>query len=201
MAGKKINPTLKMVLEFGPIVLFFIGYMKFKDEIFLISGNEYKGFIVVTAAFVPMMILSSVALWKLTGHLSKMQVLTLVLVILFGGMSVWFNDERFFKIKPTMIYLLFGGLLGFGLLRGRSYLKVVMEEVMPLQDEGWMMLTRRLCVFLFALAVANELIWRTQTTETWVYFKTFGLSIAMFGFFMTQGGIFQKYGIEDEEGA
>ena len=201
MAGKKINPTLKMVLEFGPIVLFFLGYLKFKDEIFLIGGNDYKGFIVVTAAFIPLMVISSLALWKLTGHISKMQILTLVLVILFGGMSVWFNDERFFKMKPTMIYLLFGGLLGFGLLRGRSYLKVVMEEMMPLQDEGWMMLTRRMCFFLLSLAVANELIWRTQSTETWVYFKTFGLSIAMFGFFMTQAGLFQKYGIEDEEEA
>ncbi|KIC20327.1 inner membrane-spanning protein YciB [Leisingera sp. ANG-Vp] len=200
MAVKKINPTLKMVLEFGPIVLFFIGYLKLKDEIFLIGGSEYKGFIVITAAFIPLMIASTLALWKLTGHLSKMQFATLVMVVLFGGMSVWFNDDRFIKMKPTMLYVLFGGLLGLGLLRGQSWLKVVMEEVMPLEQEGWMILTRRLCAFFFGLAVANEVIWRTQSTDIWVYFKTFGLPVAMFAFFMFQGQLFQKYGVEEETG-
>ncbi|AHD00281.1 inner membrane-spanning protein YciB [Leisingera methylohalidivorans] len=199
MAGKKINPTLKMLLELGPIVLFFIGYLKLKDEVFLIGGNEYKGFIVITAAFIPLMAASTLALWKLTGHLSRMQFATLILVVLFGGMSVWFNDDRFIKMKPTMLYLLFGGLLGIGLMRGQSWLKVVMEEVMPLQQQGWMILTRRLCAFFFGLAVANELIWRTQSTDTWVYFKTFGLPVAMFAFFMLQGQLFQKYGAEEEE--
>ena len=198
MAAKKINPTLKMVLEFGPIVLFFIGYLKLKDEIFLIGGSEYKGFIVITAAFIPLMIASTLALWKLTGHLSKMQFATLVMVVLFGGMSVWFNDDRFIKMKPTMLYVLFGGLLGLGLLRGQSWLKVVMEEVMPLEQEGWMILTRRLCAFFFGLAVANEVIWRTQSTDIWVYFKTFGLPVAMFAFFMFQGQLFQKYAVEEE---
>ncbi|MDE4142099.1 MULTISPECIES: inner membrane-spanning protein YciB [Rhodobacterales] len=199
MAGKKINPILKMVLEFGPIVLFFIGYLKLKDEIFLIGGEEYKGFILVTAAFVPLMMMSTAALWKLTGHLSKMQLATLVLVVLFGGLSVWFNDERFFKMKPTMIYLLFGGLLAVGLMRGESWLKVVMEEVMPMEEAGWMILTRRICGFFLGLAVANEVIWRFFTTDTWVYFKTFGLPVAMFLFFMTQGPLLQKYGLEDDE--
>lgn len=199
MAGKKINPILKMVLEFGPIVLFFIGYLKLKDEIFLVGGEEYKGFILVTAAFVPLMMMSTAALWKLTGHLSKMQLATLVLVVLFGGLSVWFNDERFFKMKPTMIYLLFGGLLAVGLMRGESWLKVVMEEVMPMEEAGWMILTRRICGFFLGLAVANEVIWRFFTTDTWVYFKTFGLPVAMFLFFMTQGPLLQKYGLEDDE--
>ena len=199
MAGKKINPILKMVLEFGPIVLFFIGYLKPKDEIFLIGGEEYKGFILVTAAFVPLMMMSTAALWKLTGHLSKMQLATLVLVVLFGGLSVWFNDERVFKMKPTMIYLLVGGLLAVGLMRGESWLKVVMEEVMPMEEAGWMILTRRICGFFLGLAVANEVIWRFFTTDTWVYFKTFGLPVAMFAFFMLQGQLFQKYGAEEEE--
>ncbi|MBE1297056.1 inner membrane-spanning protein YciB [Phycobacter azelaicus] len=199
MAGKKINPMLKMGLEFGPIILFFIGYLKLKEETFLIGGQDYAGFILVTAAFVPLMMLSTAALWRLTGHLSKMQLATLVLVVLFGGLSVWFNDERFFKMKPTMIYLLFGGLLAVGLMRGQSWLKVVMEEVMPMEEEGWMILTRRICAFFLGLAVANEVIWRFLSTDTWVYFKTFGLPVAMFLFFMTQGGVLQKYGIEEED--
>ncbi|MEP2717581.1 inner membrane-spanning protein YciB [Pseudophaeobacter sp.] len=200
-AAKKINPTLKMVLELGPVVLFFIGYIKLREEVFLIAGQEYQGFIIVTAAFIPLMILSTLLLWKLTGHLSKMQVATLVLVIFMGGLSVWLNDERFFKMKPTLIYLLFGGALGVGLLRGQSYLKLVMEEMMPLEHEGWMILTRRICLFFLGLALINEVIWRTQSTDIWVYFKTFGLPVAMFGFFMLQGKVFQEHGLPDEDEA
>ncbi|SCZ53597.1 inner membrane-spanning protein YciB [Epibacterium ulvae] len=199
MSDQKSKSMLKPLLEFGPVVLFFVAYLKLKDEVFQIAGTEYSGFILVTAGFVPLMVISTLALWKLTGHLSKMQIATLVLVVVFGGLSIWFNDERFFKMKPTMIYLLFGGILGVGLMRGQSYLKVVMEEALPMQQEGWMILTRRLCLFFFGLAVLNEAIWRTQSEETWVYFKTFGLTAAMFAFFMAQSRVFQTYGIEKEE--
>lgn len=197
--AKKINPMLKMALELGPVIVFFAAYLKLREETFLIGGTPYDGFIVVTAGFIPLMMLSTGILWKLTGHLSKMQIATLVLVVLFGGLSVWLNDDRFFKMKPTMIYLLFGGALGVGLLRGQSYLKYVMEEMLPLKQEGWMILTRRLTGFFILLAVLNEVIWRTQSTDTWVYFKTFGLSAAIFVFFMTQGSIFQKYALEEKK--
>ncbi|MBR9842686.1 MAG: septation protein IspZ [Rhodobacteraceae bacterium] len=194
----KINPLLKMGLELGPIVAFFVAYLKLREETFLIGGTEYEGFILVTAGFVPLMILSTGILWRLTGHLSKMQVATLVLVVIFGGLSVWLNDDRFFKMKPTMIYLLFGGALGVGLMRGQSYLRYVMEEMVPMTHEGWMILTKRLTAFFLGLAVLNEVIWRTQSTDTWVYFKTFGLTAAVFVFFMTQGGVLQKYATDEE---
>lgn len=199
MAGKKINPTMKAALEFGPIVLFFIGYLKLREQTFNFGGTDYDGFIIVTAAFVPLLAITTFILWRLTGHVSRMQIATLVLVTIFGGLSVWFNDDRFFKMKPTMIYLLFGGVLGFGLLRGQSYLKYVMEEMLPLQDEGWMILTKRLTAFFLGLAVLNEIIWRTQSTDTWVYFKTFGLSAAVFVFFMTQTGVFSRYSLEEDK--
>lgn len=199
MAGKTINPMLKSALEFGPIILFFIGYLRLRDQVFTIGGTDYDGFIIVTAAFVPLLALTTFILWRLTGHLSKMQLATVVLVAVFGGLSVWLNDDRFFKMKPTMIYVLFGGILGVGLLQGKSYLKFVMEEALPLQDEGWMILTRRLTAFFIGLAVLNEVIWRTQSTDTWVYFKTFGLTAAVFVFFMTQAGVFTKYGIQEDE--
>ncbi|MDA5558088.1 inner membrane-spanning protein YciB [Shimia sp. MMG029] len=198
MPEKKINPVLKMVLEMGPIVAFFVAYLRMRDQTFTVGGTQYDGFILATAGFIPLLTLTTVILWRLTGKISKMQIATLVLVVVFGGLSVWLNDERFFKIKPTMIYLLFGGILGFGLLRGQSYLKVVMEEMMPLKEEGWMLLTKRLTYFFFGLAALNEIIWRTQTTDTWVYFKTFGLTAAVFVFFMTQGKIFQDYAIEED---
>ena len=199
MVEKKLHPGVKLALELGPIALFFAGYVMLKDEVFTIGGAEYGGFIVVTALFIPLMVLTTGILWALTGKLSKMQIATVVLVILFGGLSVWLNDERFFKMKPTMIYILFGGVLGIGLLRGQSYLRVVMEEALPMQAEGWMILTKRLMLFFFALAVANEAVWRLMSTEAWVNFKTFGLTAALFLFFMTQGGLLSRYGIEDEK--
>lgn len=199
MAEKKLHPGVKLALELGPIALFFAGYLKLKDQVFSIAGTDYEGFIVITALFIPVMVVTTGLLWWLTGKLSKMQVATVLLVVLFGGLSVWLNDERFFKMKPTMIYLLFGGALGVGLLRGQSYLKLVMEEALPLQAEGWMILTRRLCAFFFGLAVANEVVWRTMSTEAWVNFKTFGLTAALFLFFMTQGGVLSRHVVENDK--
>lgn len=197
--GRKINKALKAALEFGPILLFFVGYMKLKDQTFHIMGGSYQGFLVMTALFIPLMVLTTGLLWGLTGKLSKMQIATVVLVVVFGGLSVWLQDERFFKMKPTMIYLLFGATLGFGLLRGQSYLRLVMEEALPLRPEGWMILTRRICGFFFALAIANEAIWRLMSTDAWVNFKTFGLPVAMFAFFMTQGSLLSRYAIPADE--
>ncbi len=200
MSEQKTNPMIKTVLEFGPILAFFVAYLWLKDDVFTIGGRDYDGFIVVTAGFIPVFLLAMGALWALTGHLSKMQVVTAVLIVVFGGMSVWFNDPRFFKMKPTIIYLLFGGVLGFGLMRGQSYMQSLMDGVMPLTDEGWMILTKRICYFFLGLAVLNEIVWRSMSEETWVYFKTFGLTAAIFLFFMTQGALFRDYSTDQGEG-
>ncbi|WP_372605546.1 inner membrane-spanning protein YciB, partial [Actibacterium sp.] len=146
-------------------------------------------------------LLTTFLMWRLSGHVGKMQIATAVLVVIFGGLTVWLNDDRFFKMKPTMIYSLFAGTLGFGLLRGKSYLQYVMEEMMPLRPEGWRILTRRLMLFFIALAIANEVIWRTMSTDMWVNFKTFGLTIAVFAFFMTQGKLLQTYALDDQDKA
>jgi len=196
---KKINTWLKLALELGPVILFFVAYGRLKDQTFLIGGTEYGGFIIVTACFIPLLLLSTGILWKLTGHLSRMQVVTAILVIVFGGLSVYFNDERFFKMKPTIIYLFFGGTLWLGLVQGRSYLQYVMEEAMPLQEEGWMILTRRLATFFIVLAILNEVVWRGFSTDIWVSFKTFGLTAAVFVFFMTQGSLFTKYAVQAKD--
>jgi len=196
---KKVNPFVKLLLELGPIVVFFIAYGKMKDQTFAYNGTDYNGFIVVTALFVPLLALTTFILYRLTGKLSAMQIMTLVIVVVFGGLSVWFNDERFFKMKPTMIYLLFAGMLGFGLMRGQSYLQLVMGEAMPLKHEGWMILTKRITLFFLVLAVTNEVVWRTMSTDAWVNFKVFGLTAAVFAFFMTQGKLMQKYAVEEDE--
>ena len=196
MTNDKLPKWVKPLLEFGPIAAFFFAYMQMKEAVYTIGGNEYQGFIVVTALFVPLLLICTAILWKLTGKISPMQIMTVILVTVFGGLTVWLNDARFIKIKPTIIYLIFGGLLGIGLLRGQSYLRVVMQEALPMQDVGWMILTRRVMVFFFGLAVLNEAVWRCFSTEIWVYFKTFGLTAALFAFFMMQGSLLTKYGIQ-----
>lgn len=198
MTEKPHPAWIKPALELGPVALFFIAYLWLKDSVFTIGGAEYTGFIMVTAGFVPLIVMSTIALWRITGRLSPMQIMTAVLVVGFGGLSVWLNDPRFFKMKPTMIYLLFSGVLGFGLLRGRSYLALVMEGKIPLTHEGWMILTRRLALFFAALAVLNEAIWRTQPESTWVTFKTFGLTAAIFVFFIAQSGLLKKHSSDED---
>lgn len=199
MTTRTSPPWAKPALEYGPILAFFAAYLLLKDDQFTIGGRDYDGFILVTAGFVPLMLFCTGLLWRITGKLSKMQLVTVVLIVIFGGLTVWLNDDRFFKMKPTLIYLLFGGVLGFGLLRGQSWLRAVMEEVLPLDDAGWMKLTRRLTAFFLGLAVLNEIVWRTQSTETWVYFKTFGLTAAVFLFFMTQGRLFSDHALEKDD--
>ena len=195
MSDDTLPKWVKPLLEFGPIVAFFFAYMRMKETVYTIGSNDYQGFIVVTALFVPLLLVCTGILWKLTGKISPMQIMTVILVTAFGGMTVWLNDDRFIKMKPTLIYLIFGGLLSIGLLRGQSYLRVVMQEALPMQDAGWMILTRRVAAFFFGLAVLNEVIWRGFSTEIWVYFKTFGLTVALFAFFMMQGTLLAKYAV------
>ena len=196
MSDDTLPKWVKPLLEFGPIVAFFFAYMRMKETVYTIGSNDYQGFIVVTALFVPLLLVCTGILWKLTGKISPMQIMTVILVTAFGGMTVWLNDDRFIKMKPTLIYLIFGGLLSIGLLRGKSYLRVVMQEALPMQDAGWMILTRRVAAFFFGLAVLNEVIWRGFSTEIWVYFKTFGLTAALFAFFMMQGRLLAKYALQ-----
>ena len=197
MAERQVPGWLKTALELGPVVLFFLAYLRLRDETFTLGGTEYSGFIVVTAAFIPLILLSTGILWALTGKLSQMQVVTAILVTVFGGLSVWLNDERFFKMKPTLIYLLFAGVLAFGLWRGRSYLSMVLSEAMPLDAEGWMILTRRMMWFFLAMAATNEVVWRTMSTDAWVNFKTFGLPLAMFAFIFSQIATIKAHTPED----
>ncbi len=197
-AQKKINTWVKLSLELGPIILFFAGYSRIKDQQFEIFGNTYAGFIVATALFIPLILISTGVLWKLTGKLSRMQLMTAILVVVFGGLGIWFNDDSFFKMKPTILYVMFAGTLAYGLLRGESYLQYVMDDAVPLQQEGWMIFTKRLAIFFALLAITNELIWRNMSTDAWVNFKTFGLTSVMFVFFMSQMKLFNKYAVDEK---
>lgn len=199
MAEKKINPVLKQVLELGPTILFFAIYMWIKDETYLIAGTEYSGFIIAALVFVPILLAGIGALWVLTGELSRLQVFTGFVVIFFGGLTAWFNDERFFKMKTTLVYGTFALLLIIGLLRGKSWLQWVLGAALPMQPEGWMILTRRLAAMFTLLAVANEFIWRTQSNETWVWLETFAFPAVLFVFLMGQMMLLNRYLIEPQD--
>lgn len=198
MAERKINPILKQALELGPTILFFLLYMRIKDDSYSFAGTEYSGFIVAALILVPLLLASTLTLWLLTGTISRMQIFVAVMVIFFGGLTAWFNDERFFKMKTTIVYGTFAMILGIGLLRGTSLLQWVMAEALPMKPEGWMILTRRLAVMFAALAVANEIIWRTQSTELWVKLETFAMPAALFLFLMGNFMALQRYMIDPE---
>ena len=198
-SARQINPILKQVLELGPPVIFFLIYLRIRDNTYVLGGTEYSGFIVATLIFVPIMLVAMAVLWALTGQLSRMQIFTAFMVIFFGGLTAWFNDERFFKMKTSIVYGVFAVLLGIGLARGQSWLAFVLKDALPMQDEGWMILTRRLCGMFAALAIVNEVIWRTMSTDTWVKIETFAFPIALVAFLFWQISALQSYLIEDED--
>ena len=195
---KTINPILKQVLELGPLVLFFAGFFLLKADTYTVAGHVFDRFILLTALFVPLTIIATGALWLLTGSLSRMQVFTLVLVVLMGGLSVWLNDERYIKMKPTALYLGFAAILLFGLWRGQSYLSSLLGSVLPMQPAGWLILTKRFAYFFLGLALVNELVWRNLSTGTWLSFKLFGVTGAMFVFLLAQHKVFSTYMIEED---
>lgn len=196
---KPVKPWLKAALELGPLLLFFAVFMRFRDQKVMLGGTEYSGFIVATLVFVPVLVAATLALWRLTGRLAPMQVATLVLVVVFGGLSVWLNDPRFFKIKVTLIYLIFAAALGLSLALRRNWLQLVMSEALPMRAEGWRILTIRLVLLFLGLALANEIVWRTQSETTWVNFKTFGLPAIMVGFFVLNARLFERYALPKDE--
>ncbi len=197
MAERKVDPVLKQALELGPTIVFFGIYIWLRDETFTIAGTEYSGFIVAALIFVPILLAAMGALWWLTGTLSRMQMFTAFMVIFFGALTAWFNDERFFKMKTTLVYGAMAALLAFGLWRGQSYLKWVMAAMLPMRDEGWMILTRRVAMIFGGLAVANEVIWRNFSTDTWVKLETFVFPVVLIAALMAQIVALQKHLIEE----
>ncbi|MDQ7775418.1 inner membrane-spanning protein YciB [Paracoccus aminovorans] len=197
--ARKINPWLKAALEFGPLILFFLVFSRFRDHVVSFGGRDYSGFILATLVFIPVLVASTLVLWRLTGKLAPMQIATLALVVVFGGLSVWLNDPKFFKMKPTLIYLLFAGLLGISLALGRNWLQLVMSEALPMRAEGWRILTIRMVALFLGLALANELVWRLMSETAWVNFKTFGLPAIMVAFFVLNARLFERYALPGDQ--
>ena len=199
MAEVKQNSAVKVLLEFGPIIVFFVAY-KYAPLPDLFEGDEsLERIIFATKVFIPAILATVLIGYLQTKTVAKMPLFTAIIVLVFGGLTIWLRDETFIKMKPTIIYIVFASLLGIGLLRDRSYLKSLMAVALPMEDDGWLILTKRFALFFIALAIANEFIWRSFTTDVWVSFKTFGLPIATFIFFFAQAKLIQKYRLEDED--
>jgi len=197
MSDRKNTQSLEFALEYGPLLLFFLGVVLLKGQTFMLLGEERSGFILMSVLLVPLLALSTFALWRLTGVVSVMQIVTLVLVTTLAGMGFWLNDPRFLKVKPTIVYLLFAAILGFGLLRGRSYLQLVMGKNLKMTDAGWLILTKRFALVFVGMAVANEVVWRSFSDSTWAAYKVFGTLVIMFAFIMTQAKLFETYADKD----
>jgi intracellular septation protein len=198
MPSRHINPILKIVLEVGPIAVFFLAY-RFAPvpDGLSATDRQLEQILFSTKIFVPTILLSLLTSWLLAGRLPKMAVITAAVVTIFGGLTLVLRDDTFVKMKPTILYALFAGILAFGLLRGQSYLRYLMDELIPMREEGWMKFTVRFVVFYLALAVLNEVVWRRFGTDTWVDFRTFVLPAANFLFIMAQVPLFQRYGLAE----
>jgi intracellular septation protein len=205
-AKKQLNPLLKLVLEMGPLILFFFAnarpalFMPFVGPLLPeAASGEKAGIFVATAVFMVAILASLAVSYALTRHLPVMAMVTAVIVVVFGGLTLALQDDTFIKMKPTIIYLLFGGLLLGGLAFNKPLLAIVFDSVFDLNDEGWRKLTLRWAVFFLGLAVLNEIVWRTQTTDFWVSFKVFGVVPLTFVFAALQYPLLQKYATTREE--
>ena len=197
---KQLNPLLKLVLEMGPLILFFFAnarpalFMPFVGPLLpAAASGEKAGIFVATAVFMVAILLSLAVSYALTRHLPVMAMVTAVIVVAFGGLTLALQDDTFIKMKPTIIYLLFGGLLLGGLVFNKPLLAIVFDSVFDLTDEGWRRLTLRWAIFLLALAMLNEIVWRTHTTDFWVSFKVFGVVPLTFLFGAAQYPLITRY--------
>ena len=184
-AQTKLHPGLKIALDLGPLVLFF-------------AANSRFGIFAATAAFMVAVLAALAVSYALTRRLPIMPMVTAVIVLVFGGLTLILHDELFIKLKPTIIYVLFGGTLLAGLALGKPFLSILFDKMFHLTAEGWRKLTWRWSLFFFALAIANEIVWRTQTTDFWVSFKLFGVVPLTFVFGALQMPLINKYSADKE---
>jgi intracellular septation protein len=178
-------PLLKLVLELGPLVIFFV------------ANNRYEIF-TATGAFMVATVISLVASRLILKRIPIMPLVTGAFVLVFGTLTLYLQDDVFIKMKPTIVNILFATALGGGLYFGRSLMKMLLGDVIHLQDQGWRILTTRWVWFFLALAVLNEIVWRNFSTDSWVAFKTFGIMPLTFLFMMAQIGLLQKYQIAED---
>ena len=197
----KLHPGLKLALDLGPLLLFFLANTRPALFAPLLSpflppellAGPHAGIFTATAAFIPAVLLALAISYAMTRHLPVMPMVTAIIVVVFGGATLILQDELFIKLKPTIIYVLFAAVLFGGIVFGKNLLAMVFDQMFHLTAEGWRKLTIRWATFFLVLAVLNEIVWRTQSTDTWVTFKVFGVMPLTFVFAMLQMPLLKKY--------
>jgi intracellular septation protein len=177
------HPLFKLATELGPLLVFFVANAKFH-------------LFVATGAFMVAIVAAMIASFVVTRHVPVMALVTGAIVIVFGTLTLALHDETFIKVKPTIIYGLFAATLGGGLLFGRSFIAIMFDQMFNLTPQGWRLLTFRWALFFFAMALLNEAIWRTQSTDFWVNFKVFGVTPLTMIFAVTQMPLIKRYHLE-----
>jgi intracellular septation protein len=173
----------KLATELGPLMIFFIANAKFN-------------LFVATGAFMVAVIAAMIASYVVTRHVPIMAIVTAVVVIVFGTLTLVLHDETFIKLKPTIVYTLFAATLGGGLLFGRSFIAIMFDQMFNLTPQGWRTLTLRWALWFLAIAALNEIIWRTQSTDFWVAFKAFGMVPLTMLFAVTQMPLIKRHHLE-----
>jgi intracellular septation protein len=206
--ARHINPGLKFVLEMGPLLVFFFGTWRGERliETFPVLAGLGKPLLVATALFMVATVVSLAISWMLARTIPLMPLVSGVVVLVFGSLSIWLQNDMFIKMKPTIIYALFGAVLLGGLAFGRSLLGYVLDSAFHLDAEGWRKLSFRWALFFLFCAVLNEVLWRglaaiyppEQADEYWAAFKLFGFSVLTFLFILTQMPLISRHSLEEQ---
>ncbi len=181
------NPWAKLAIELGPLLVFFFANARF-------------GIFAATAAFMAAITVSLGLSWWLVRKVPTMPLVTAIFVLVFGGLTLWLQDELFIKLKPTVVNGLFAAILFGGLVVGRPLLKPLLDTVLPLDAEGWRKLTWRWAWYFVVLAGLNELVWRSFPTDVWVDFKVFGIMPLTVAFSLAQVPLIRRHALPEAEG-
>lgn len=191
----RLPPLVKLALELGPLVVFFVGNA-YSDRF---GVAEDKRIFVATGAFIVATAVALAVHFVLVRRLPIMPLVSGVVVLVFGGLTLALQDETFIKLKPTIVNTMFGIVLLGGLYFRKPLLAIVLDSMFALTEEGWRKLTFRWALYFFVLAILNEIVWRTQTTDVWVKFKVFGIMPLTLVFALAQMPLLMRHELKPSE--
>ena len=192
-ASKKDPSWLKPTVDYGPIIIFFVVYLLSSN------GKDNQQLLSATAAIMIATVIALIISLIVAKRVPMVPLITAGIVGVFGGLTLWFKDDTFIKMKPTIVEALFSLILFGGLLFKKSLLKILLGSAWKMDDLGWHKLTLRFAFFFASMAILNEIVWRTQSTDFWVNFKVFGLMALTLVFAVTQAPLIQKHALSDKE--